>query len=549
MTKDDFMKAKSSLGTVSEGGSIANMTLEECQQSLYEYISYKRSVDKSIAKDISVERVKSLIEDYLDQYRPRIKEFTRVEDDRVINELGKLKHHLLDVMTGYDILTDAWVDPEVKEIQINSFDNIWVEKGSDRIRLVDRTLTIINGGDPDGPPTDKTVYASFKNARALLEFANRLLDNSNSGDTNTLSETGEKSIASAISREGYRITMVGPGGIAAMKGDWASRGKSPAICIRKHPENSLTPEQLIRWGSFSDQMDEFFQVVSKYGANIVVAAETGAGKTAILQVLLDYRPDDLRIAIMEKDSELRGYRTRFNPVLGKKELVHNNHVQFEFIRSDESSSKSNSNNTDENIFNQLMRMTPDSIVLGESISKKDMSLIKEISVAGHPYMTTLHSNTPPNAIKRISGELPGDERTNLQQIAEAVDIVIIPSKLMDHSRRVIEVAEIVGVKEEYGVLKVDVNTIFEFRQEGVAEDGTFIGKHYQVGHPSPILEKKLGSKGWLPGDRERINWTVTTENPIPGTYTKGDIGDEMDDLLNSLGMDDENMEATGTESI
>lgn len=532
MTKDDFMRLKAEVGTATEGESVANMTLEQCQQQLWEFISYKRSIDKSIAQTISEERVIALIEDFLDQYHPCIEEFTHVQDGMILNEMGKLKEHLINVMTGYDILTDAWVNPEIKEIQVNAYDNIWVEKGSEFVRLVDKNLTIINGGDPDGPPDEHTVYASFKDSKALLEFANKLLRISNCGDTNQLSATGEKCIASAISPEGFRITMVGPGGIAAMKGDWASRGKSPAICIRKHPENSLTAEQLIQWSSFSDQMNEFFQVICRYGANIVVAAETGAGKTAILQILLNYRPEDQRMIIMEKDSELVGYRTKINSVTGEKELIHNNYVQFEYIRSDDAQKKSNTNNTDENLFNQSMRFTPQGFAIGEAISKVDMRLLKEISLAGHPFLTTLHSNSPSNAVKRISNDLEGDERTNLQQIAEAIDIVIIPSKLMDHSRRITTVAEIVGVKEENGVLMVNVNPLFVFKQEiGVmTDDGKFVGKHWQVGHPSHILEEKLGGKGWLPGDRERINWEASPDNPIPGTYTMGDISSEFEEF-------------------
>ena len=57
------------------------------------------------------------------------------------------------------------------------------------------------------------------------------------------------------------------------------------VTIRKFPAKPLTVEDLIRFGSFTDEVAEFLRACVMARLNIVVSGGTGSGKTTLLNVL------------------------------------------------------------------------------------------------------------------------------------------------------------------------------------------------------------------------------------------------------------------------
>ncbi|MGI6050565.1 MAG: CpaF family protein, partial [Acetivibrionales bacterium] len=58
-----------------------------------------------------------------------------------------------------------------------------------------------------------------------------------------------------------------------------------------------------------------------------------------------------------------------------------------------------------------------------------------------------------------------------KQIASAIDIIIFLSRLRDHSRRVLEISEVL----EYKNGEIELNRIFEFEETGEDENGRVSG--------------------------------------------------------------------------
>jgi len=91
-------------------------------------------------------------------------------------------------------------------------------------------------------------------------------------------------------------------------------------------------------------------------------------------------------------------------------------------------------------------------------------------------LTTIHANNSRDPINRIetlvlmSGiDLP--LRAIRQQIAAAVDVIIQLTRLLDGSRRTIQMTEILGMEVDTIVLQ----DIFLFEQTGIDENGKIIG--------------------------------------------------------------------------
>src|SRR5699024_4153418 len=81
--------------------------------------------------------------------------------------------------------------------------------------------------------------------------------------------------------------------------------KGAVMTIRKFPENPLTIEDLIYFGSITEEAADFLQklVVSKY--NIFIGGGTGSGKTTFLNVLSNFIPSDERIITIEDSAEFQ----------------------------------------------------------------------------------------------------------------------------------------------------------------------------------------------------------------------------------------------------
>jgi pilus assembly protein CpaF len=76
------------------------------------------------------------------------------------------------------------------------------------------------------------------------------------------------------------------------------------ITIRKFPESRLTVQNLIDWGSITEEVAEFLQACVVARLNIVVSGGTASGKTTLLNVLSSFIPEDERIVTIEDSAEL-----------------------------------------------------------------------------------------------------------------------------------------------------------------------------------------------------------------------------------------------------
>jgi len=275
-------------------------------------------------------------------------------------------------------------------------------------------------------------------------------------------------LADARLPDGSRVNVIVPP--CALNG--------PTITIRKFFKRRLTMDDLIAFGSTTREMVEFLRACVLARLNVVVAGGTGSGKTTLLNVLSGFIPASERIVTVEDSAELQ--------------LSQRHVVRLEARPADPDGS---GRVAIRDLVVNALRMRPDRIVVGECRSGETLDMLQAMNTGHDGSLTTLHANTARDAISRMvtmtmmSGmELP--VRTIKEQIAAAIDLIVVQSRLRDGSRKITSVTEVQGMESDAVVLQ----DVFVYKERGLTADGKVIGEMMPTGMRPKFMER-LEAKG------------------------------------------------------
>ncbi|MGD2165685.1 MAG: CpaF family protein [Anaerolineae bacterium] len=246
----------------------------------------------------------------------------------------------------------------------------------------------------------------------------------------------------------------------------------PSVTIRKFSEDPLTVDQLVEFGSVTEEAMELLKACVQAKLNILISGGTGAGKTTFLNVLSGFIPGDERIVTIENAAELQlrqehivTMESRPPNIEGKGEVT----IQDLVINS--------------------LRMRPDRIIVGECRGPEAFDMLQAMNTGHEGSMTTIHANNTRDALGRLENmvlmagmELP--HRAIREQIAAALDVTIQLERMRDGSRKVVTISEIQGMEGEV----VTMSDIFKFERAGY-EDGRVIGKLRPTGLRPKFMEQ------------------------------------------------------------
>ncbi len=246
----------------------------------------------------------------------------------------------------------------------------------------------------------------------------------------------------------------------------------PTLTIRKFFKKPLTIEDLIRFGSVTEESVEFLRASVIAAINIVVSGGTGTGKTTFLNVLSSFIPADVRIITIENAAELQ---------------LRQEHVVTLESRPPNVEGKGEVSIRDL-VINSL-RMRPDRIVVGECRGGEALDMLQAMNTGHEGSMTTLHANNTRDALSRLETmvlmagmELP--HRAIREQVASAIDMIVQLERMRDGSRRVVSITEVQGMEGDV----ITTADIFKFEQAGF-EEGKIIGRLRPTGIRPKFMEK------------------------------------------------------------
>jgi pilus assembly protein CpaF len=100
-----------------------------------------------------------------------------------------------------------------------------------------------------------------------------------------------------------------------------------------------------------------------------------------------------------------------------------------------------------------LRMRPDRIIVGEVRGAETLDMLQAMNTGHEGSLTTIHANSPRDALSRLETlvltaglELP--HRAIREQIASAFDVLVQISRLVDGSRRLTHVSEVLGMESD-----------------------------------------------------------------------------------------------------
>ena len=253
----------------------------------------------------------------------------------------------------------------------------------------------------------------------------------------------------------------------------------PTITIRKFSKKALSPEDFIRFGTWTHNMAEFMKLCVLLRKNVIVAGGTGSGKTTLLNLLSGYIPANERIVTVEDAAELR---------LQQPHVVR--------LEARPANIEGRGAVTIRDLVRNCLRMRPDRIIVGECRGGESLDMLQAMNTGHDGSLTTVHANSPRDVISRLetmvlmSGmELPS--RAIREQIASAVDIIIHESRLSDGSRKVVAISEVTGLEGNQIVMQ----DLFSFTQTGIGEGGRITGRFAPTG-AMPTFFDQLAGRGF-----------------------------------------------------
>lgn len=397
--------------------------LSKAQSYLSEH--YSTILAETVLEEQARETVRYLIEQYLISHKEYVAGMN----------IQELTTRLYRDMAGYSILEDPLADPEVEEIMVNSFDDIEVVEQGER----------------------QKTRLRFESAEQCRDIARRLVRLS--GDTIDAAHPRVDAYITA----GVRITAVLPPIVVAAKG--------AVFSIRKQRLENVTREQLVQWGTVSEEALDFIELCLNYGVSVSLAGRTGSGKTTLLSYLLNNLDNRRRIVTIEETREILIVNPKDDENSKMKSIVEMCTRFSEDPRL----------NVDmQALLRTTLRMKPDVIAMGE-MRGAEANAVQEAARTGHTVVSTLHANSGEQVYARIMSMCMMDQsnlpvHVLMNNIINAFPIAVFCEQFDDGSRKVTEIVEAYAASD--GIART--RTLFEYAED--ASGGKWIRK-------APISEK------------------------------------------------------------
>jgi pilus assembly protein CpaF len=400
-------------------------------------------------------------EDLTDQvYRAVTEELALDRTPLTREERREIVRQLTDDILGYGPIEPLLRDESVTEVMVNGFDHVFVERGGKLertdVRFVDEShvMRII----------DKIVSQVGRR----VDEASPMVD--------------------ARLPDGSRVNAIIPP--LALNG--------PTMTIRKFSRDPYTINDLISFGTLTARSAQFLAAAVKGKLNILISGGTGTGKTTTLNAMSAFIPHDERIVTIEDAAELQ--------------LQQDHVITLE-------SRPSNIEGTGEIKIRELvrnaLRMRPDRIIVGEVRGAETLDMLQAMNTGHEGSLTTIHANSPRDALSRLETlvmtagvELP--HRAIREQIASAFDLLVQIQRLVDGSRRITHVSEVMGMEADV----VTLQDIFVASPPG--EDEAYSGAHR--------LLSPLRASGLKPHFLEKL---AANNVVLPPTFFSGDDPDQL----------------------
>ena len=353
-----------------------------------------------------------------------------LEQDRTAlnrTEREALVADVLDELLGLGPLEPLLKDESVTDILVNGHDVVFVERRG----LLERVAT------------------RFQDEKHLLRIIQKIV----SAVGRRVDESSP--FVDARLADGSRVNAI----VAPLAIDGS------LLSIRKFSKIPISLATMISYGSIPARISKVLQAIVEARLNVIISGGTGSGKTTLLNALSSFIDERERIVTIEDSAELQlqqehvaRLETRPANIEGRGEV------------------------TQRDLVKNALRMRPDRIILGECRSGEAFDMLQAMNTGHDGSMTTVHANTPRDALSRIEqmigmSGIDISPRSARAQIASAINVVIQIGRLSDGRRKLLSLSELTGMEGE----TITMQEIFRFNITGRKEDGEIQGQFEAAG--------------------------------------------------------------------
>ena len=324
--------------------------------------------------------------------------------------------YVLNEVLGFGPIQPLLDDPHVSEVMVNSPNDVYYER-------------------------EGVIYAAtvrFRDVQHIGRIADRIV-----APLGRRLDDGSPMVDARLP-DGSRVNIVLPP-IAV---------GSLMVTVRKFRSGRYDASDLVRVGTLSEPVANFLRACVASKINMVISGGTGSGKTTLLNALSEFIPEQERIVTIEDPKELQ-LQQRHVLALEARPPGLNGAGQV----------------TQRDLVRNALRMRPDRIIVDEVRGSEAFDMMQAMNTGHEGSITTVHANSPRDALSRVENmvmmagfELP--DRVIREQMASAFQVVVQIARLVDGSRRVTGVTEVVGMEGA----TVSLQDVFVFEQEPLRTD-------------------------------------------------------------------------------
>ena len=295
---------------------------------------------------------------------------------------------------GLGPLEELLRDPEVEEVLVNGYEEVWAERRG----VLER------------------AEIGFADEEALRDVIERVLG--------PIGRRVDELSPMADGRlpDGSRVNVV----IPPLSVD------GPAMSIRRFTGIRPDPDELFARGSFDPELRDLLAAAVRSRRNLIVSGGTGSGKTTVLNALSTFIAPGERVITIEDAAELK---------LEQPHVVR--------LESRPAGIEGAGEVTIRDLVRNALRMRPDRIVIGEVRGPEAMDLLVALNTGHRGALSTVHANSSADALRRLEtlammAGLGVPHEVVAEQLANAVELVLHLERA-GVERRAVELCEVTRV--------------------------------------------------------------------------------------------------------
>ncbi len=286
--------------------------------------------------------------------------------------VGEYVGRVVDSVLGLGPIQQWIEDPEVTDVLVNGPDEVWIDRGHGLQR----------------------VNTAFGSADEIVTVVERVIAPLG------LRLDRTRPMVDARLPDGSRLHAVLP----------PASVDSPLVAVRRFTQRVRDLDDLAGTGTATPAQIDLIKEIVTNRETVVVSGGTGAGKTTLLNLMARLIPDHERVVTIEDAAELSlpGHVVRLEAHPPNSEGVGEITIR-ELLRS-------------------ALRLRPDRIIVGEVRGPEALDLISALNTGHQGSMTTVHANSPEEALWRLetlalsAGVV--SETAIVRQLEQSVDALI-----------------------------------------------------------------------------------------------------------------------------